>query len=576
MPVLSRDDVEIGAQGTKVVALQEGTAKEANKDYVWLTKQGIYEQIKVSDSATSAGDVWVNTSSKSDETKNAAQQIANNIGENVTVGEKEYAVTVTNDDNRDLILAEVDAQGEIIVDEQGQIAGQTYEIEINSQGQTVIDTGAAEKTVIEVVEAQPDKSDIETGATLFAGGTGTQKDPFIISSNEHLLNIGTGLETGATAYYILANDLTLTDESRVFDDDYAYYNIVEDNTQDIHLNLNKHSISNINGCIFDRLYHIEAYNGKLVFNANTKDASLVEVIRHTDEGATAYFHDLSIEGTALVNEDHWGPLVCYMYGCYTNASTISADKILVNLTVKNTCNDSYSGGLFGYIQGSKISASITNCQVNGSIQGPYAFGFFNGCCYPNAAKVVNSGNVLYGSLLGSKGVGIFGLNGNYNPAGDTPELQDALVTNNGHMATVSSTTTLINNYDNLAIGDKLIINNTDSNVDYVIVSIVYWTNRASDGTGGYPNNIDVRIEIDGESESFDSGLYKNRIVQSSTKHSGDILVDESYRQIWRDGDKYMVYQEDAVFSSSKTQIHVYAYSSNGTMLTYQSMEYNSK
>ena len=208
-----------------------------------------------------------------------------------------------------------------------------------------------------------DSEVITTGATLFNGGNGSEKNPFVISTAESLLNIGKGLQTGATANYILSKDIVLADEMRTFDDDYGYYNIVEDKTQDIHIDLNKHAISNINASVFDALYHIEVFNGKLVFNANTKHATLVEVIRHKDESASAYFHDIAIEGTALINEDHWGPLVSYMYGCNTNSSTISADKILVNLTVKNSLNDSYSGGLFGYIQGSKISASVTNCQL---------------------------------------------------------------------------------------------------------------------------------------------------------------------------------------------------------------------
>ena len=183
---------------------------------------------------------------------------------------------------------------------------------------------------------------------------------------------------------------------------------------------------------------------------------------------------------------------------------------------------------------------------------------------------------MYGSLLGSKGVGIFGLNGNYNPSTDTPAKQDELVANYGQMATVSSSNTLIENSSSMSIGDQIVLNNTNSNVSYITVSIVYWTNRASDGTGGYPNNIDVRIEVNGKIGTFESGLYMNKIVQASSRHSGDSLVDESYRQIWQDGNNYMVYQEDAVFSSSKAQIHVYAYNESGTMITYQSMQYNVK
>ena len=166
MPKLSRDDVEIDAtNGTRVVALQEGTEEvtpTTELDYVWLTKQGIYEQITVSSSKTDKGSTWVDTSDKSAETKDAAKQIANNIGRNedgkvaetTTVDEKEYNVTV-DPETREIVVKDA-------------VTGDAASAEV------------AEKAKEQTVEVQPDKADVETGAVLFAGGTGTQKDPFLI------------------------------------------------------------------------------------------------------------------------------------------------------------------------------------------------------------------------------------------------------------------------------------------------------------------------------------------------------------------------------------------------------------
>lgn len=94
MPKFSRDDVSVANSGTLVVALQENTAQDTAKDYVWLTKQGLYEQVTVSPTGESAGTTWVNTSDKSNETKNAAIQIANNIEDSVTVGTETYSISV--------------------------------------------------------------------------------------------------------------------------------------------------------------------------------------------------------------------------------------------------------------------------------------------------------------------------------------------------------------------------------------------------------------------------------------------------------------------------------------------------
>ena len=89
MPEFSRDPVEIPTEGKLVVALQDGTEKDDNKDYVWLTAVGVYEQVTVSSSSTAAGNNYA-ANSNDQEKKDTAQQIANNIS--VTVGDETYTV----------------------------------------------------------------------------------------------------------------------------------------------------------------------------------------------------------------------------------------------------------------------------------------------------------------------------------------------------------------------------------------------------------------------------------------------------------------------------------------------------
>ena len=122
LPDFSRDDVEIPTQGKLVVELQkvDNTQEETEttSDFIWLTKQGIFEQIKVSGEGDkiSEGAKWADDGAVDDDTQKASFQIANNIGRDnqgnidvkVTVIEssetKNYEVSLN--ENRDLVVYE--------------------------------------------------------------------------------------------------------------------------------------------------------------------------------------------------------------------------------------------------------------------------------------------------------------------------------------------------------------------------------------------------------------------------------------------------------------------------------------
>ena len=94
-----------------VVALQEGTeavTEQTDLDYVWLTKQGVFEQVAISDNAESAVSETASTTVYADqvtnqETQTAAQQIANNIAEQVVIDTVTYNVSVDTT-SRDIVL----------------------------------------------------------------------------------------------------------------------------------------------------------------------------------------------------------------------------------------------------------------------------------------------------------------------------------------------------------------------------------------------------------------------------------------------------------------------------------------
>ena len=118
-PTFSRDDVDIDANGTLVVAIQTGTEEindESTVDYVWLTKQGIFEQIKVSSESTSMEDAeWVDDFAyEGTNTQDAAYEIANNIGRNETTKKVESQVenytVVLDEETRDLVVTDSNQQ----------------------------------------------------------------------------------------------------------------------------------------------------------------------------------------------------------------------------------------------------------------------------------------------------------------------------------------------------------------------------------------------------------------------------------------------------------------------------------
>ena len=187
MPNLSRDEVEIDAtNGTRVVALQEGTEEvtpTTELDYVWLTKQGIYEQIKISDSKSDAGTTWADDEGNSKETQDAAKQIANNF-----ISETVRPTWSSTDTTRE--LANIENKVEVATAVAQEEAGEAWSTMTEQQKADAV----AEKVEVvtdaeQAVEAQPDKEDVETGVVLFAGGTGTQKDPYLVSNRIEFENM---------------------------------------------------------------------------------------------------------------------------------------------------------------------------------------------------------------------------------------------------------------------------------------------------------------------------------------------------------------------------------------------------
>ena len=136
LPTFSRDAVplaDIQDNAKLVVELQNSTVKEeAESDFVWLFQQGLKEQMRVSATAESAGDVKATDSSVKEETSKAAEEIANNF----TATAQEYTPA-------EIAAGNVDASD---IAESGMEADKKEEIISEKVEQAITDEALEDKT----------------------------------------------------------------------------------------------------------------------------------------------------------------------------------------------------------------------------------------------------------------------------------------------------------------------------------------------------------------------------------------------------------------------------------------------
>ena len=208
MPEFSRDPVSIPDEGRLVVALQDGTDVNDNKDYVWLTAVGIYEQVTVSESKTEAGSTFAAelSGSEASEKKETAQQIANNI--TATVGGEDYKVTaektVVNNEIVWNYVLDSDTADNITEDVAVTVVENVATVTVDSvsASETVIENGLSEQQKNQAKETAvaEKKEEFCPGHIMYDEATerlhlhcplcdaelGTQSAPYLIDNADHL------------------------------------------------------------------------------------------------------------------------------------------------------------------------------------------------------------------------------------------------------------------------------------------------------------------------------------------------------------------------------------------------------
>ena len=511
----SRDAVTIEENGTYVA---EVTTEST--EYIWLFGNGIKEQMVVTDTTDP-------------------------IAENGT------------------LKAVIEAGAE-----DGSVAEQIANPAKRNDGSELLDANDQVITDPEqaVVEELPTKEDIKAVATLFAGGKGTESNPYLIDTYDGLVSLDLTGSTKNDLFFKLIADINVKD----FDTDSWCHTDFYNDPAYYHINLNNHKITIGSKYLYGYAVNLELYNGTIDFDGVDR-CSVVGYGCYQDFSSyNMNFHDLVLTGEVETSSSHYGPLVSYAFGINSGNSSINASNIVNNMTINNKNSTGYSGGLFGYVQGSAVSSSVSNCTFNGKIVSAYAGAFLNPCSAPKAG-MTSSNNALNGQLLASIQAIPFGCNANltggssaYNALQDTVTIGESSV-----ITTITAATDLITINEN----NEVVLNRV-SGVETYRVAVVFSVNSDDNGTGGYPRFITVDLpQFDGE--SVNTGIFRYAIHQENSDLSAGktVVTKQSGTIIWIENDGYHVYQEGYSLSNNKARICAYGYA-GGNIITYQEIPYS--
>ena len=425
LPKLSRDDVDIAAGGTLVVALQANTqevTQNTELDYVWLTKQGIYEQIKVSDNANNAGTVWADDDSNSATTQDAAQQIANNIGRDVATGEVSQPVSITGveaetviilNEDRDLVVVEAaHPEVEIATEAATEAVAAAVEETGLSQGEK-----EAEATAAKAIANFEEDEDLDYVACIGANGYLT------LNAAIAAAKAADGVETITVLKPITSDDGFLLDT-------------------DVNINLNGKTItvnsgSNVNSRAFkiDEGKTVSIYNGTI----DAKGSGTTK-----DDGQGCYGavraeanSRIDLKNLVLKNYRPWG----------LNIKLLGATAILDNVKITS----SYGGGIEVTSGGDNDEylgyAKLTNCDFRQS-------GYYDHCSSPVAVSYMSKVDVYSSYFEGHWGAYVYSSGGTINVYGGEWKANPSSTQNAGSVAVVQSDTytypnavSVINIYD---------------------------------------------------------------------------------------------------------------------------------
>ena len=220
----------------------------------------------------------------------------------------------------------------------------------------------------------------DNAATDFAGGSGTEADPYQITDGAQLAKIAKDVENGTVykdAYFRLENDIDLSAHRWNPIGVYKWYEggATEDRMFAGFLDGNGKTIT---GLIVDErteknragLFGQIAYTGAATNEGMEKNSSAILAgFVMANSGHTIRFDDISVSGT-IVNTKV-GDNSMMSGGLFGEANRVTADHCRADVTIEGGDN---TGGFVG-LDG---SSTYTNCKVTGKVTGLWAIGGFVG------------------------------------------------------------------------------------------------------------------------------------------------------------------------------------------------------
>lgn len=476
------------------------------------------------------------------------------------------------------VVGNIEVQSGHVVVEQGAVAP-TVIVTATETGKVTVDVKATEKTTVAATNADV-AAELETKAegsveivkdavnpenlSKFAGGLGTEANPYLIANAEQFANIAT--VTLEKAYYALAADITVSET------------VSDVKNQYIVFDLNGYTL-NSTTYAFGTAQKIEVFNGTVNLNGN---AALVNTLGKEAE-VNANFNNLVITGTVDTTAAHYGPVVCYAFTLDNYPATIVIDNVISNVNVNNSGTSSYSGGLLGYAGGSKLYLTVSNSKFNGQIISPFAAGIAGGCTSPKAGITVTNVE-MNGIVIGSSEAKAFGGNGNMIGGNDNCNAINASikVPATAIVAKATLDASLLTGAKDLAANGEFIITHSNDAVEYYSVSLMFWVTSNYDlengYNSGYPRSFQVEIEVT-DATSYNTGIYKSKVVQVDADNSTDenrIAVQNGVT-IWYADNTYYVYSANyTIATSMNVSIIAYGYDADNIPVVYATYGYANK
>ena len=440
---------------------------------------------------------------------------------------------------------------------------------VNAEDVTAVNTFFYDATS-GIVTFMTDSFSPFTAEYLFDGGIGTEAHPYVVKGYDQLTMLDQeGIEARYPAggtdkiYYVLEEDV---DVASATTDEWAHTFLYAD-TRTFAVDMGGKTIALGEKYLFGYATNLEMYNGTFTFSgAGTSVVDYACYMENVDS-YSINFHDLVLNGTITNNGNaHYGPLVSYAFGINGTAavSEFKADNITNNLIISSNNSNGYVGGLFGYVQGTGVSAAVTNCTFNGSVSGTYAAAFVNGCSFPKAG-MTSSGNVLNGTVLGSKGAQAFGCNSNITGGSTALTALNNSVTLGAEatISTVAPSTDLITVDGNKQVNFK----DVEGAASYR-AAIVFSVGQ------GFPRYITKDI-TDSDAETYESGIYQYNVVNETAdgSASGSVIQNSNGTVIWEADGAYHFFSEEYDITGKNATVAVYAYNAGGSIIAYQTISY---